>query len=379
LRRAEPVLCPLGSTRGATDASAHADEQSLRGRPVRLSPGLPGAFAAWQGAIGIKPEIRSSAVATLEWQHDGVTLVLSVHSRDSLWLVVDRRLSYGRRKPPIDNAIKVLNLETTDGVGLLAYAGLGATSRGTQPSEWMSAVLRGRGGLRFEQALAILSAAANRELPRHLLRIQGGAHFIIVPAFVRGVGPRLYSIDNVVDAKTGKHWYRYTSYQRTSEPRSPSVRMAIGGTGGLYLAQADGGWQRALFGLVKAHDGGKVSDDLIADHLARLNFKAHQGVSDGSVGPRCLVVWRRRRDARRVVSGGAHAFYTGVDREPDSGEIPTVANGMDVRSIAGVSRKQFQRRLADQALGTGAAFNFDREEMNRVLGELPSEPDDRLR
>jgi hypothetical protein len=81
-----------------------------------------------------------------------MTLVLSVHSRDSLWLVVDRRLSYGARRPPIDDAVKVMNLETTDGVGLLAYAGLGATPRGTQPSEWMSAVLRGRGGLTFEQA-----------------------------------------------------------------------------------------------------------------------------------------------------------------------------------------------------------------------------------
>jgi hypothetical protein len=79
-----------------------------------------------------------------------VTLVLSVHSRNSLWLVVDRRLSYGGCLPPIDDAVKVMILETTDGVGLLAYAGLGATSQRTQPSEWMSAVLRGRGGLTFE-------------------------------------------------------------------------------------------------------------------------------------------------------------------------------------------------------------------------------------
>jgi len=41
LRRAEPVLCPLGSTRGATDASAHADErksapaQRIKGTPPR--------------------------------------------------------------------------------------------------------------------------------------------------------------------------------------------------------------------------------------------------------------------------------------------------------------------------------------------------------
>jgi hypothetical protein len=72
-----------------------------------------------------------------------VTLVLSLSSRDSLWMVADRRLSYGRHRPPVDDAMKVLTLETLDGVGVLGYAGLGATAAGTQPSAWMSAVLRG--------------------------------------------------------------------------------------------------------------------------------------------------------------------------------------------------------------------------------------------
>jgi hypothetical protein len=53
---------------------------------------------------------------------------------------------------------------------------------------------------------------ANKELPKHLRSMPGGAHFIIIPAFVRGVGPRLYSIDNAVDGKTGRHRYRYTSH-----------------------------------------------------------------------------------------------------------------------------------------------------------------------
>jgi hypothetical protein len=227
-----------------------------------------------------------------------VTLVLSVHSRDSLWLVVDRRLSYGTPRPPVDDAVKVMDLETTDGRGLLAYAGLGATPRGTQPSDWMSAVLRGRGGLTFEQALGVLAAVANKELPKHLAWMPGGGHFIIVPAFVRGVGSRLYSIDNVVDRRTKRHWYRYTSHQRTAEPGSPSARLAVGGTGGIYLSHTDRSWQRPFLSLVNAHDRGKVSDRLIADQLARLNYEAHQAVPDGSVGPRCIVVWRRRPDAR---------------------------------------------------------------------------------
>lgn len=258
-----------------------------------------------------------------------------------------------------------MNLETTDGVGLLAYAGLGATSRGTQPSDWMSAVLRGRGGLTFEQALGVLSAAANKELPRHLARTPSGAHFIIVPAFVRGIGSRLYSIDNVVDRRTQRHRYRYTSHQRTAEPGSPSIRLAAGGTGGIYLAFKDRSWQRSLLSLVNAHDRGKVSDHVIADVLAKLNYEAHEEVRDGSVGPRCIVVWRRRPDARLGAPGGGHQFYTGIDRDGDSRAIPTIANGMDVEAIAGVSMAAFQARVVSNGVSPGRAFDFDKDEMNR--------------
>jgi hypothetical protein len=308
-----------------------------------------------------------------------VTLVLSVHSRDSLWLVVDRRLSYGPRRPPVDTAVKVMSLETTDGVGLLAYAGLGATPRGTQPSDWMSSVLRGRGGLPFEQVLGVLSAAANKELPRYLARMPGGVHFIIIPAFVRGVGSRLYSIDNVVDRTTQRHWYRYTSYQRTAEPRSPSVRLALGGTGGIYLASKDQSWRRALLSLVNAHDRRKVSDHVIADQLARLNYEAYHEVRDGSVGPRCIVAWRRRPDARPGAPGSGHQFYTGIDRDQDSAAIPTIGNGMDVQAIGKVLMTALQARIASHGLNPGAALDLDKDEMNRLLAKLPAEPDEKLR
>jgi len=308
-----------------------------------------------------------------------MTLVLSVHSRDSLWLVVDRRLSYGGGRPPKDDAVKVMDLETTDGVGLLAYAGLGATYQGMQPSEWMSAVLRGRGGLTFEQALGILATVANKELPRHLASMPGGAHFIIVPAFVRGVGPRLYSIDNAIDGKTGRHWYRFTRHERAAELGSRPPRIALGGTGGLYLHQRDKGWQRALLSLVNAHDHGKVSDSLIADQLAKLNYEAHQGVRDGTVGPRCIVVWRRRRDARRPASGGAHYFFTGVERDRDSDAIPSIGNGLDLQAIVGVLMKQSLSRFAEHGFGASlTTSDVERAELNRLLAELPYEPDEKL-
>lgn len=293
-----------------------------------------------------------------------MTLVLSVHGRDTLWVLVDRRLSYPAPRRPVDTAVKVMHLETNDGVGLLAYAGLGATPRGTEPSAWMSAVLRGPGGLTFEQALGMLSVAANKELPKHLRDI--GMHFILVPAFVRGFGSRLYSIDIVLDRRRHGLWYRYTSRQQTADPASPSIRLAVAGTGGIYLAK-----HRPLLRLVKANDRGKVSDHVVADHLARLNYEAHQKVPAATVGPRCIVVWRRRPGARSRNWGGGQQCYTGIERDRDLAAVPTIVNGMDVNAIAGA--------LMAPEVGFATESNFNEDELKRLVARLPSRPDDKLR
>ena len=73
-----------------------------------------------------------------------MTLIVTVNGPEAIWLVADRRLT-GRRGPIRDDARKLMFLETDDGVAILGYAGLGATARGTEPADWMSAVLRGMG------------------------------------------------------------------------------------------------------------------------------------------------------------------------------------------------------------------------------------------
>jgi hypothetical protein len=249
----------------------------------------------------------------------------------------------------------------------------------------MSAVLRGHGGLTFEQSLEALAAAANKELPRHLAMLPEGQrmHLIVAPAFVTGVGPRLYSIDNMVTS-TG-HWCRYKSRPVRADSSSLGSDLAFGGTGGEYLAgKKDRSWERDLRSLVKAHDRGRISAHVVADQLAQLNYEAHQKVGDGSVGPRCIVVWRRRPDARHPGPGGAQQYYTGVERELGSDPIPTLTNGMDVRSIAGVLQEYIHGQLSDQGFfdpgsGTGVAVDFDEDEINRQLAELPHQPDDKLR
>lgn len=267
-----------------------------------------------------------------------VTLVLSVHGRDTMWLLTDRRLSYGPSRPPVDNAVKVLELGTTDGIALLGYAGLGATARGTQPSTWMSAVLRGRPGLTLEQALGVLSDAAIRELPRHMAAMPFGAHTILASAYLNGVGPRTYTVDNVIDPLTRQHFSRYTRHV-PPDPGPPAPRVALAGTGGIFLTGVAATWERSLLRLVKAHDNGKVRPRAVADELARLNVEAHKGVRDGSVGPRCIVVWRRRLDASRPGEGGGHLCYTETTPEAEMPPLPAIQNGMDLQALVDISMK----------------------------------------
>jgi hypothetical protein len=237
----------------------------------------------------------------------------------------------------------------------------------------------GHGGVTFEQALAILAGAASRELPKHLVQMPYPAHFIIVSAFIREVGPRILSIDNAIDERTRQHYFRFTSHQQTALPGSPSPRLALAGSGGRYLSR-DTSWERPLLRLANAHDRDRVSDYEMADCLAGLNYRAHAGVKDGTVGPRCVVVWRRRPGVTRPVSGGAHQFYTGLDREPDSGSIPAIGNGMDVAAIVGMMTGQIMQRFEDGADPSAAiSFAQDTELMNRLVAELPSEPDESLR
>jgi hypothetical protein len=306
-----------------------------------------------------------------------MTFVLSVTSRYSMWAVADRRLSYGDGRPPDDNAVKIMVLETTDGRGLLAYAGLGATSIGTQPSEWMSAVLRGRGGMTFEQSLGVLAAAATRELPKHLGGLKSPAHFIIVPAFIRGVGARLYTIDNVIDPKTRQHWARFVSHQRTNLPGSPSSRIGLEGSGGHHFYRKGGAWPRELLSLVKAHDHGRISDYAVADRLAELSYEAHENVPD-TVGPRSIVVWRRSPDAPQGVPAAGHQFYTGVDRDRNNLAIPTISTGTDVQALAQILMNQLQRGLA-QPGHVPRALEIDKDELNGLLAGIPDQPDEELR
>jgi hypothetical protein len=307
-----------------------------------------------------------------------MTLVLTVNGPETIWLLADRRLSL-KNGTPRDDGCKVMFLETTDGVAILGYTGLGATRRGTQPADWMSGVLRGR-NFPLEQSLDVLAEAMKRQFPHHLLQMPGPgtpAHTVLTTAFLGGQ-PRFYTIDLALAPDQQRFSFRYTRHVvQTSIPgRARTPRLGIGGAGAPYLKK-DGKWIRRLLHVVKAHDRRQVSPYAVADHLANLNYKVHLATVDKAVGPSCIVAWRYRKEGVHK-GGGGHQFYTGTTRDSSSPVLPTIANGMDIRALVGVIMPQMAEMFDEMQAGEPPRHP-DKDEVDAALAHLPDKPDEDLR
>ena len=171
--------------------------------------------------------------------------------------------------------------------------------------------------------------------------------------------------------------FRYTRHvvDRPSHiaPRTPP--LAFGGSGASRLI-GDSRWRRELLRLARACDRGKVSPHAVADSLAAINFRVHH--SEPTVGPRCVVVWRHRKQGVHK-GGGAHQFYNGVAREHDGpdGQLPTIANGGDISALLRVIMPQMMEQML--AFRDGKPLEIDKDKMNAELAKLPDTPDERLR
>lgn len=301
-----------------------------------------------------------------------MTLVVAVTGPESIWMLADRRLSYAGH-PPKEDGRKFMHMDTTDGVAILGYAGLGATGHRTEPADWMSAVLRGR-NLTLEQSLSVMAKAMREQFPRHLIQMpvsSVAAHHVIIPAFVENE-PRFYTIDIVFASDRKRYQFRYRRHVAKKTPTSvpTTPRLGIGGSGALYLAK-NKKWTRSLLRLVKANDRGNISPITVADHLAALNNEVHLALSDKSVGPRCIVAWRFRK------GGGGQQFYTGTQRDSISSSLPTISRGMDISALLAVVGPQM-KGMIDAMLADEVPQELDKDEINASLACLPSEPDEKL-
>lgn len=281
-------------------------------------------------------------------------------------MLADRRLSIPRHHPK-DNARKVMILETADGKALLGYAGLGRTAGGTEPSDWISAVLRTR-NVPLVKCLDILAKAFQQEFPKQMAKMPGPdrAHVILVSAFIAGE-PRLYSIslELAPDGKTSQFKYVHHVNSAPRAPRPP--RLAIAGSGKRFLVK-EKRWMRDLLRIVRANDRGLVSHHTVADQLAALNSKVHRGTADKSVGPRCIVAWQGKN------SGGGHRFYTDAKPDDDTPALPTIALGMDIEAIAGM----MMRRIKENMASGRPMLDMNVDELNNEAARLPTGPDEKL-
>jgi hypothetical protein len=284
-----------------------------------------------------------------------MTLILTVNGPETIWMCADRRISYNRGCYD-DEATKILSLEATDGFAFLGYAGLGSTAHGTQPSDWMSSVLRGI-NQPLESLLKILADAATEQLPKHLRQLPGNGasnHGIVIPAFVHGKA-RLYMLRLVFDAD--KQSFQ-TLTQRFVIPVRKVLKphsVAFDGSGGAVLIR-NREWSRLLLHLVYAHDNFRISAAAVADRMAAINYEVSQKIADGSVGPKCIVAWHYKKEGRRE-GGGGHYYYNGLKREDEVQPLPSLSRGLDIKATISTIFSAFTPRVSARINKRGSIRN----------------------
>jgi hypothetical protein len=310
-----------------------------------------------------------------------MTLILTIQTRGSIWLVADRRLS-APGMLPIDDAIKATRVYAADGVAILGYAGLGATARRNQPSQWVSDVLSGRRNLKLEEILSVVANAMRREFRPHMEGAKNNLlrqHSFIVPAFVND-RPRIYTIDM---ARIDERWlFRYTRHTMGSTVASLQVTppIALGGSGVAALLRIDP-WKRHLLRLMKAYHRKRICGQTVAKYLAQLAYQSHQGTQDGTVGPDCLVVWQNSKQSK-LRGGGDFAFFS-RGAHIGVGSIPTIDDGMDMVAMVKTFKEDlmryFEAVFSAQERGEKPPNMVFSEEAKQRLSKLPLKPDEKLR
>lgn len=298
-----------------------------------------------------------------------MTLVVAVTSKESIWIMTDRRLSYEGR-PPIDDARKILNLESGSDIALIGYAGLGATAHGTEPSTWMGAVLRGRRAP-LVTLLQILANAVQRQIPSHLISLPGAlprAHFIVIPALIDGK-PQLFSIDLVLNMHADRQAFRFTRWQTGKNNRTP--RFMASGSGAVGFLNS--GNARKLISLINAHDQNRISARSVARRMASMNVAISN--TNESVGPRSIVAWRYPKQGRKR-GGGGHAMFNGDAQENLTDAIPTISGGYDVAAITTVMWHDMISSLKTHGIGS-MRLGLSKE-ADEAIRSLPDTPDDSL-
>lgn len=302
-----------------------------------------------------------------------MTCIISLASRHTIWLASDRRLSLPNRAP-LEHARKVMVLETGDGCALLGYAGLGRTALGTEPSDWMFNVLRGR-NLPMDESLSVLAGAVQREFPRHLMRIGSGflpLHGIIIPAFVSGKY-LFYSIGLRLDHKRQSGEMRLQKWIPAGSGSQPP-RLVVAGSAESVLMR-DKSWVRPLLRLASASDRGQISPETVANQLARIIVDVSK--RDRFTGMNSIVCWRNRKGGPHKM-GGEHKFYDNGVRVINDAVIPQLTRGYPISDVCAALMPLFMDNFARWG-GKGPLKPVDDATMAAAVSKIADMPDENLK
>jgi hypothetical protein len=225
-----------------------------------------------------------------------------------------------------------------------------------------------------------LAEALKRELPPHLAGLPhraGFSHNVLISGFVNDE-PRLYSIDLAVSPADRKRMaFRDTRWIVSTEgapPRTPTIGLA--GSGALILDK-EKLWRRHVRRLVKYYDRQRITAQTVADALAAINHRVSLSLTDGTVGPKCIVAWRNRK-AGVHKSGGGHQNYTGAARDEYSPSLPSIGNGRDTHALVEVLWTHALKLLEARRTGN-AGPELDTAALNAAVARIPDTPDEKLR
>ncbi len=282
--------------------------------------------------------------------------------------MADQRISDSRGGMS-DDALKIVRLHANDGLALLGYAGLGRTLAGIEVSDWINNVLRGRFGS-VEYCLGVIADSARRRLPRHLLALGlGFQRHTIVALALRGEHPSVYTIDITVRDGSDAERVVYARRQWVKPPnqRSLPVRIISAGSGKRHLPR-DRSSQRAILGVVRANETGRIGTKAVVKYLARLNVGVAQ--QDQSVSHSCLVAWGNRDGSggQAVATAGGITF---------GASLPTIVNGIDMRALDSVVLPLFWGAVKT-ALNSGKPPKMSIDKVRDGMARLPCEPDEEL-
>jgi len=215
-----------------------------------------------------------------------------------------------------------------------------------------------------------------QQFPRHLSQIPNlelRNHFVLIPAFL-GNSKKLYSIKLKNKGKGKGFEVKLDGFEKGYVGTKEGINII--GSGEEYF-KSDLSWQSHLLKLIKAYDLGKIPASEVANYFASLNFKAHKGNPDNSVGPNCIVAWRNKKpDTHKQGSG--QFFYKKESRKESSDPLPQIAIGIDIGALIEAIDPIVQKTF--DALDAGEKDpKIDKKEMDEALAKLPKKPKEDLK